>query len=296
MIIDVHVHLPYNRIFPEAFIDNVSAKLTGNDPKKQALIRKLIKANLNDSDGKGLLSHMAAAGIDKSVLLIADFGVAMGEPELSVAEMHQLHHMVLRQHPDKFIVFGGVDPRRGRDGYDVFETAVKHYGFKGLKLYPPCGFELDDPRLYPLYELCSHYKIPVLSHTGPSFSSLRTERQYPDTALKVSSEFPDVDFILGHGGAVAWRSNISVARQRKNVYLEISTFQNTVRTPEELEERFRLFFEYIPEQILFGSDWPMFMMGSSLKSITQIVHELKSITDEQKQQLFYLNAKRLLKL
>jgi hypothetical protein len=55
MIIDVHTHLPYHKIFPPAFVDNIAQGLTGEDAKKAAFIKKLVKANLSDETGDELV-------------------------------------------------------------------------------------------------------------------------------------------------------------------------------------------------------------------------------------------------
>lgn len=296
MIIDIHTHLPYHKIFPESFMENIAVELVGQDQQKQAFIKKLIRANLNDHDGKALCNQMDESNISKSILLIADFGYSMGEAALSIEEIHELHRDVQKICTDRFIVFGGVDPRRGRPAVDYFEKSIVDFGFKGLKLYPPCGFELDAPELYPLYEICQKHNLPILSHTGPSFPVLTTERRYPQSIMKVSEEFPGVNFIMGHGGAKAWKSNVAVARKRKNVFLDISTFQTTVSQEEELEERFRYFFDQVPDQVLFGSDWPMFALGSSLKKITDLILRLSTIKDDEREKLLYRNAKILLNI
>ena len=294
MIIDVHTHLPFHKIFPPNFLKGVAQGLVGDDIKKQEFIGRLVKANLNDNDGSGFIDLMDSCNVEKSVLLVADFGYALGEPELSLEEIFKLHHDVLKSYESRFILFLGVDPRRGRQGLELFEKYVKAGITKGLKLYPPCGFELDDAMLYPFYDICDQHDLPILSHTGPSLPSLRTERRYPGTIQKISDEYKNVKFILGHGGALNWESNLKVAKSRDNVYLDISTYQAYIKDNNELEERFKIFFNYIPDQILFGSDWPMFTLGSTLDQIIQNLENLKTISSVEKEKLFYQNTKHLL--
>lgn len=296
MIIDVHTHLAYQKIFSEGFLSGVaSTMVTDGDPMKEKFIRQLIVNNLKDENGDVFIRQMDEAGIDKAVLLIADFGYALGEAELSIEDIHLLHRQVRDLYPDKFIVFGGVDPRRGRRGIDLFEKAVRDWKFGGLKLYPPCGFELDDPQLMPLYEICNAYHVPVLSHTGPSLATMRTERRYPETVLTISAAFPGVQFILGHGGARDWETSVDVARQRPNVALEISAFQ-AYAGPEALKVRFRHFFDQVPDQVLFGSDWPMFIMGTSQVQLVELIRDLGVLTEAENDKLYYQNAQRILNL
>lgn len=297
MIIDVHAHLAFHKIFPEKFLAGVAEPLvpSGGEDEKQFLVR-LIENGLKDNTGDVLLDNMNQAGIDKSVLLIADFGYALGEPELSLEQIYSLHYDVKQRHPDRFMVFGGVDPRRGVEGFDLFEKAIREYGFSGLKLYPPCGFELDDKSIFPLYELCDAYKIPVLSHTGPSLSSMVTEKDYPKSILKVSRQFRNVNFILAHAGARDQENTISIANQRENVFFDISTFQALAANESEWQHWFRKFLDKCPDQILFGTDWPMFLLSMTQKQLVQMIDLIPNLSSAERDKILYKNACRILNI
>lgn len=294
MIIDIHSHLAYNKIFPAAFLAEVAESLGGKEEAQRQLISQLVYNSLNDSDGSRFIKKMDEAGIDKSVLLIADFGFALGEPALCLEDIFLLHKRVLEAYPERLMVFGGVDPRRGKAGADLFERSVREYNFSGLKLYPPCGFELDHPGLYPLYEICDQLNLPVLTHTGPSQRSMRTEQDYPKSILKVSREFRNVKFILAHAGARDCETTIDVTKKRSNVYFDISTFQVYFKDKGELDRQFRRFFDHSPEQIIFGTDWPMFMLSVTQKQLKKTVEDIDSISSAEKDLLFCKNALEVL--
>lgn len=295
MIIDIHTHLAFHEIFPDKFISGVAEPLTQKgEAIDQLFLQQLIKNSLRDKTGASLIENMDKAQIDRSVLLIADFGYALGEPVLSLESMYRLHYEVMKSHPDRFIVFGGVDPRRGQPGVDLFEKSISEYGFSGLKLYPPCGFELDHPGLYPLYEICSHLHIPVLTHTGPSLPCMETEKRYPATILKVSKQFPNVNFILAHAGARDHETTLNVAKQRSNVYFDISTFQATMKSSKEWGMQFRKYLDFCPEQIIFGSDWPMFILSITQKQLVEMIDKIPKLTSEERDNILCKNALRLL--
>ena len=294
MIFDVHMHLPFQDIFPDAFLDGLVLEAGIKNPTQQKLMKKMARAYLKDENGDKLVAEMDEAGIDKSVLLIADFGIALGEPALTLAEMYAHHEKVLNRHPDRFVLFGGVDPARGQQGIDLFEKYVSRGVFKGLKLYPPCGFEMDDTRLYPLFEVCSEHGLPVLSHTGPSLGSLRTERRFPEAIRKVSGDFKKVNFILGHGGAVEWQQNMQLAKEIPNIYYEISTFQAVEPNQDALKTQLRQMIEETPDKLMFGTDWPMFLMGSSLKQIVSLLFDMGFKNDTLFEQFYYKNISKLL--
>ena len=66
---------------------------------------------------------MEAAGIDLAVLLVIDFGVVYKDLEMTIEELH-LEHRKLLQRSRRFVAFSNIDPRRGREGLDLFEKAV----------------------------------------------------------------------------------------------------------------------------------------------------------------------------
>ncbi|MTI25704.1 amidohydrolase family protein [Fulvivirga kasyanovii] len=293
MIVDIHTHLAYHKIFPERFIEEVSAKLLTDNIQQNRFVLQLVKNSLKDMDGESFIKKMDESGIDKSVLLIADFGYFLGEPEFTLEQMYALHYEVKKKFPDRIFVFSGVDPRRGQAYIDLFKDSITKYSFDGLKLYPPCGFELDDSCVYPLYDICKQYNIPVLTHTGPSLNSMRTEEKYPQSILNVSREYPDINFILAHAGARCIEQTIDTIKKRDNIYCDISTFQATM-TQDEMEVNFRKMMDSCPDNLLFGTDFPMFIMSTSQKQLVNSVKSLKKITDKEKEKLLCLNAQRIL--
>lgn len=77
------------------------------------------------------------------------------------------------------------DPRRAeiqdpeKNLYSLFNLAFSAENgacFFGVKIYPALGYDPSDYRLWPIYEICEKYSIPVLSHCGgESVSTSQTE-------------------------------------------------------------------------------------------------------------------------
>jgi predicted TIM-barrel fold metal-dependent hydrolase len=74
---------------------------------------------------------------------------------------------VCKRHPDRFIPFCNVDPRRGNsDTSTDFYRMIKEYKERGCKGF---GEELsslyvDDPRLQKIYEACGELETPIIFH------------------------------------------------------------------------------------------------------------------------------------
>jgi len=74
---------------------------------------------------------------------------------------------VCRQHPDRFIPFMNVDPRRLQTDASVpFHRIIEEYKDLGCKGFGECmsGLYADDPRLQSIYEACGELEIPIIFH------------------------------------------------------------------------------------------------------------------------------------
>ena len=117
MIIDVHTHLFGKGWVPRKFFYGVARFMThefakqGIQESNEAVGDTIIESS-DDPEGESLLAEMDEAGIDKSVLLPVDFGVALGDPEVPIKEVNRNYAELAKKHPDKLIAFAGVDPRR----------------------------------------------------------------------------------------------------------------------------------------------------------------------------------------
>ncbi len=66
---------------------------------------------------------MAAAGVDRSCLLLGDYGLRLGEGDRTVEEENRLATDLAAADPDHFVAFFGVDPRRP-EAPELFCTAL----------------------------------------------------------------------------------------------------------------------------------------------------------------------------
>lgn len=291
MIIDMHTHLSDIRIYPEYWIENVKhsiKKKLEKDISARAsddLIHNYVKNALNDLNGDKKIKLMDECRVNKAVLLQTDFGYGREEDE-KIYRIVEIHRVILEKYPDRLIGFAGIDPRRGKTGIDLFERCIREYNFRGLKLYPPCGYEIDDRELYAFYEICNHYRLPVLIHIGPSWEDMKSSFRYPESVLKVSKEFANIPFILGHAALLFYEQSFQLPLERENIYLEVSGYQK-IKNQKVLAKRMRSLLTDCPNQLLFGSDWPMY---SLLKQDISFFESLDFMTVSQKEKFFYKNA------
>lgn len=268
-IIDAHCHVASTDFIPRSFIEgmieNIAVALIAQGIRAdRKRLFDLYLAKMQDPFCDELAAEMAESGIEKAVLLLPDLTFALKDSKLTIEEMIEHHRAIVEKRPDSFYVFAGVDPRWGPDGISLFERAVTEYGFHGLKLYPPCGYSPSDKALYPLYEICAKYKLPVLTHTGPTSPVLAFDMARPILIDQAARDFPDVDFILAHGSTSYMKECAMLCYFRPNLFLDVSAFE-----AEPVEHLRTIFFSGINHKIIFGTDWPLFRLQGDQKSLLE---------------------------
>ena len=301
-MIDAHTHVGDISLFPDYFLDDLVDNITKQIPQQNArfemIARGMARSMLTDLDGKRHVADMDLCGIERSVLLTVDLFFMDGQDadHSKIKKVHKAYYERFKKYPDRYILFAGIDPNRGKAGLEILEQCVEKYGFRGLKLYPPTGFDIDDKVVIPYYELCRYYKIPVYFHIGPSAEVMKKQFRYPKSAINIVKKYPDINFILGHAGILYQDESIPIAMEYPNVYLEISGFQRNLDNYNILKEKMEKLMRYIPDNIIFGTDWPLFTAKcpseKSINIIRKIFGELK--VDSGK--LFHDNALKALRI
>ncbi len=261
-ITDVHAHLYYPDWYPRAFQEQLALdylRRRGKTVAGESLGPALNALNrvLSDRDGSICLRVMDKAGIEKRALHVIDWGLELGEPACTVAEINEAVLGICRRHPDRLIGFAGVDPRRS-DAVSLMTRAFDNLGASGLKLHPTSrGWTLEDDRVAALIDLAAQRKLPVMVHTGGTVSALSDENCQPSALLRLSARFAAVNFIAGHSGFSNWRAFGS--DPPPNLWFDISAWQERLASDEagqraEIQQLLGCF----PHRVFFGSDGPFY--------------------------------------
>jgi predicted TIM-barrel fold metal-dependent hydrolase len=302
-IIDSHCHIASEEHTPMSFIEGSVANMVGalSAQGLPATPKKLIAMFMNklqDPQCDFLAQEMEEAGISKCVLLIPDFTYALKDCKLTIEESFHRHREVRLRHPGKFEVFGGVDPRWGKDGVALFERSLAEFGFSGFKVYPPCGYSPSDPSLFPYYELCAHHRVPVLLHIGPTSPVLDFTVSNPFQIDEAARRFPRVNFILAHGSVSFVQECIMLCRFRPNVYLDISGYQATLGYDPAATAVKQIVSVGINHKVLFGTDFPVFrLQGEQKDFIEPLIREdgaLADLSEREQSMILHANVERLL--
>ena len=235
-----------------------------------------------------LIKEMDEASIEKAVL----------HSEWEFEDPIPLNEEVARltsAHTDRFFGVVSVDPRRGiSDSVSEFKEAVKHTKCVGLSLQP-AFFDMlpNDARLYPLYQLCVEYKIPLWLHTGINYTpnhSIQADR--PLNLEKILLDFPDIKLVACHSGWPWVGELCAIARKfYPRVFLEIGGI-----APKYIFAAgtgWDPFFQYanslLQNQVIFGTDWPVISFRRAVREIKQ-----SALKEKVKTKVLHGNGERLI--
>ncbi|MBI4285621.1 MAG: amidohydrolase [Chloroflexi bacterium] len=310
MIVDVHCHLWGDKVPSRLWYDAIikyGASVSGHPEER---VRRKIQEGQYDLTGDLLVKDMDEAGVDKACIHIIDVALYAGvgdEDCLPLEQQHRIFAEAVKRHPDRLIAFAGVDPRRP-DAIKLVERAVKEWGFKALKLWPPAGFRASDACVYPLYNACQNLGIPVWIHSGTEIAPFSMANTHPMFVEDVAVHFPDLKIVIAHAGEVWWREGAFVANTRPNVSVDIANWEaiflhSPLRFYRELRDLVNIAGR---NKVLFGSDWP----ATRLVRRANLVNFIKAIkeppeaarasgyqlTEEELAAVMGGNAQKLLKL
>lgn len=281
---------------------------------------------LNDL-GELRLRHMDEAGIDFQVISHMQPGTQMMDPETAVRCARLANdalYEAVRAHPTRFGGFAEIPTPDPKSAADELERTVTRYGFKGALVNGLTnGLFLDDKRFWVIFERAQSLDVPIYLHPAvphPDVLKAYYEDYMPNgfpigavlwgfmveaglQAVRliqsgVFEKYPKLTFILGHLGEaipfMLWRcdwlyhhvfTGTGFAEQfRQHFYLTTSgNFSNSALICT--------LGEHDPNKIMFAVDWPF---NSNVEAVSFI--NAAPISDEDRRNIFYRNAERLLRL
>lgn len=259
-IIDIHTH-----IYP----DGIARKATDS-------VRNFYGIGDGSMDGTEgmLLRRGQQAGVSQFVIL----PVAI-RPD----RVQGINNFILQKAKEKscYIPFGTV--HAAMEGLPQETERLLTAGVKGIKMHPDSQcFAIDDPRLFPLYEIIRG-RVPVLLHMGDQ----RYNYSHPIRLRKILDLFPGLDAIAAHFGGYSMYDTAQELLMDTDCVMDISSSMMFMEpgVPEKYINA------YGAERMAFGSDYPMFDPVKEVEHFLQL-----RLTHAQKEQIAHKTAQRILKL
>jgi uncharacterized protein len=217
-----------------------------------------------------LLTAMRRNRIDVA-LVLTSYKVVPGRPSTRAVVD------ATRAHPNLHVVAGVSWTNFTAGDIEELRALLQEGAVKGLKLYP--GYEPfypSDPKLAPVYLLAEEFDVPVMIHTGDTYSPRgKVKFSHPLHIDEVAVDFPRVKFVICHLGNPWLRDCMEVVYKNENVYADISglvlgdfsdRFEEYMR--KQLQEM--LLWGMNPRKVLFGTDWPISSMESYLRFMDEL--------------------------
>lgn len=248
--------------------------------------------------GKVLRDQMRQADM-RSVLAMGQLDAGPEDP-LGIRRSLALSRYV----PNLFAI-GAMDPRRDdREHLTLVERLLQAGQVKALKGYLGyLHYGPDHAGYHRYYELAALYRIPVIFHTGDTYSPRAKLRlAHPLLVDDVAVDHPRVNFVLAHLGNPWMTDAAEVIYKNLNVWADLSGLalgeEDSFHAPERREALqetlscLRKAFRYAerPNRFLYGSDWPLAPMKLYRDWVAQAIPEVHhaQVFEENARALFHL--------
>jgi predicted TIM-barrel fold metal-dependent hydrolase len=209
-------------------------------------------------DGRGgvavteLLDRMDANGVATAVLTPGLTRAGVGAA-LEVADAH----------PGRFLVAAMVaDPSRPTRNVQRIRELAEHPRLAMVRIAPLfTQVAIDDPKHYPVYQVCEELGLPVAINVGIPGPRVRSRVQHPELLEDVLIDFPDLVVIGAHMGHPFEELLVNYMRKWDTLYLSCTAYAPRYLDPALLR--------YMGSstgrgRVLWGSDDPWFPMARSI--------------------------------
>jgi hypothetical protein len=267
---------------------NMKANLSTPELKEviKPFLPKIRKLTMSVED---FVEHLDKMGVEKAVIFNLDEETSSGIAGLP----NDYYAEIVRQFPDKFIGFAGIDPLKKKKAIKEIERSF-NLGLRGVAIRP-FMFQVapNNKKMYPIYSKCVELDLPIWFHMSINYSTNTMEVERPIYIDVVAQDFPDLKIIAGHGGWPWVNEMVAVAWRNPNIFIDIASY-----LPKYIgmkgtgwEPLMHFGNSVLQDRILFGSTW--LFMGMSIKQLADGVMELP-LKEEVKRKWLYENAAKLL--
>jgi aminocarboxymuconate-semialdehyde decarboxylase len=223
---------------------------------------------------------------------------------------------IVTRYPDKFAAAVACVPLNDIDAaLKEIDRAITRLKFKGIQIFTSINGEtLDMPKFKPLYEIMTHYNLPIWIHPYVDFKQRRSVFMFAyETALAMEQlvcagifeDYPDIKFITHHCGSM-----VPFFEQRiKWLLPEMTRKGRHLNSPLE---HFRKFYNdtavygstpalmcgyefFGADHLLFGTDAPLGPEYGLTRVTIQSIERM-GISESDKEKIFEQNAISLLQL
>lgn len=279
-VLDFHSH---------AFPDRIASKTV-------EYLGKIINMNPQyDGSFDGLKKSMIENGIDYSLVL------PIVTNKIHTEHINDFAISVNKKFNDTGILsFGSIKP--GYENYKNELKRLKENGIKGIKLHPYYqGEYIDSNDTIDIINTCFDLGLIVLFHAGKDPGFPNEDKSTIDHIVRMLCSInKNGTIVLAHLGSLfEWEEVLEqICGRYDNVYFDtgfcfgITTQKNGKNYPKISEDLFiKMVNKHGSDKILFGTDAPW---GRGRSMVDFVLNS--KLSEEDKEKILYLNAKKLLNL
>ncbi|MBY0122682.1 amidohydrolase family protein [Bacillus sp. S/N-304-OC-R1] len=186
--------------------------------------------------------------------------------------------------PSQIVYCPGINPYDlGENALVRLEDEIQKPNVVGMKIYLGYyPFYAYDEVYEPVYRLAEKYSLPVVFHTGDTYSERGLLKYaHPLTIDEVAVKHRNVKFMMAHFGDPWTLTGAELIYKNSNVYADLSGL--IVGTEKELKRhsegrflnhlRHALVFADSYDKLLFGTDWPLVPVLPYIDFIKNLIPE-----------------------
>jgi len=264
----------------------------------KSLIRSANDAKINFSLEE-LLKEFKRHNIVKAVGISLETHDFENEKTTSAFCNDKIRKLVL-ENKEKFLGACSINPLDFKeDEIAGLEDEIKKGNFSAIKMFPGYVFFYPDQKeCYPIYELAQRNNIPILFHTGDTWTTgSRLKYAHPIHIDDVAVSFPSLKLVMCHLGNPWILDAVEIMYKNKNVYADLSGFvieKENVNYKQYCKGRLRAIIEginyedLIINKLMFGTDYPLV----SYDFYINFIRKLK-LDKEDNNKIFFENAAKL---
>ncbi|GAA0376826.1 amidohydrolase family protein [Bacillus horti] len=199
--------------------------------------------------------------------------------------------------PANIVYCAGVNPYHlDQSALERLEIEIQKPYVVGMKIYLGYyPFYAYDDVYQPVYELAKKYGLPVVFHTGDTYSERGLLKySHPLTLDEVAVQHREVNFMMAHFGDPWMLDGAEVVYKNRNMYADLSGLivgdkKDVLKMNDERFQHMRHALAYCNryERLLFGTDWPLVQVGPYIDFIKEMIPE------EYHEQVFFKTALKL---
>ncbi|MBQ8248762.1 MAG: amidohydrolase [Clostridia bacterium] len=237
------------------------------------------------SEGKGTYSELAENSKANNVKGMLLFSVATNAHQVQKVN-DSIAALAQKSRDDGYETVGFMGMHQDYPDFAAEVNRAESIGLRGVKIHPDIqGVDIDSPRMMGLYETIEG-RMPLYLHMGDPRPKYRFSE--PKKLARVLDRFPKLEVVAAHlGGYGAWDEAVEYLSGRPNVWYDTSSALWAM-TSEYAGE---LIHKLGTDRVMFGTDYPVKNTEGEIERLLKV-----ELTEKEREDIFYNNAKRFLKI